>query len=158
LTPTLVCSLQRTARAEFDRELIRARTGKQVRASNFVCCPRHEVLNSRLQSEKAGASARPCNSPLLGSRAGQGRGDVQGDLLPDGHVRCTSRTRLRDPEREENHLPVVQGASQGERGTQQERRAVALAPVLSAGSESHPRLASNACFQLRLADTHLNTA
>jgi hypothetical protein len=29
---------------------------------------------------------------------------------------------------------------------------VALAPVLSAGSESHPRLASNACFQFHLAD------
>jgi hypothetical protein len=94
------------------------------------------ALNSRLHSEKSGASARPCNSPLLGSRAGQGRGDVQGDLLPDGHVRCTSRTRVRDPGREENHLPVVQGASQGERSTQQERRAVALAPLLSVASKS----------------------
>jgi hypothetical protein len=46
--------------------------------------------------------------------AGQGQGDVQADAVPDRGLRRASRTRVRDPGPEENHLPVLQRASQGE--------------------------------------------
>jgi hypothetical protein len=61
------------------------------------------------------AFTRPCNSPVLGLRAGQGQGDVPGDALSDRGLRRARRARVRDPGPEENHLPVLQAASQGEK-------------------------------------------
>jgi hypothetical protein len=58
LTPTLVCSLQRTAPAEFDRELIRARTG-EGKASKGAVRASYGV-GSR---DKNGRPGRECRVP-----------------------------------------------------------------------------------------------
>jgi hypothetical protein len=85
--------------------------------SGAQSCPARKLENHRkapCNTSGIGGSTRPCNSSLLGLCAGQGRRDVQGHALPAGRLRGASRTRVRDPRPEKNHLPVLQGASYGE--------------------------------------------
>ena len=62
--------------------------------------------------------------------------DVQGHVLPHGRLWGASRTRVRQPGPEENHLPVLQGTSES-KGRQRKgemirpQRASASVPLLS---------------------------
>src|SRR5215471_2504779 len=107
-----------------------------------------KVLARRAAQPQPGASSsgstRRCNSPLLGPRASQGRGDAQGHALPDGSLRGAGRARARDPGLEENHLPVVPRASQGEERERAGEMSAPLARSLPPGARLLPDGASAA--------------